>query len=192
WFESWVRSMTWQPLEALETRCLLSGEPWAQPLRQMSLDLARQDFPQYTGAGQTIALVDEGIDYMHPVLGGGIGAGFKVVAGWDFSDNDASPMPGDNTDSHGTGTGGLAAGLPYVFNGDYHEGVAPGANLIALRTDGASANVKLALDWVVKHAKRYNITAVNFVGHQAKLFASDLAALQNDGIFVTTPSGNDG
>jgi hypothetical protein len=39
----------------------------------MGLDLARQDFPQYTGAGQTIVLVDGGTDYEHPVLGGGIG-----------------------------------------------------------------------------------------------------------------------
>src|SRR5690349_1138556 len=44
-----------------------------------------------TGAGQTVAIIDSGIAYDHPALGGGYGAGHRVVGGWDFAENDANP-----------------------------------------------------------------------------------------------------
>ena len=36
------------------------------------------------GEGVIIAIVDTGVDYNHPDLGGGFGPGFKVESGWDF------------------------------------------------------------------------------------------------------------
>ena len=42
-----------------------------------------------------------GIDYLTPALGGGFGPGHKVVAGYNFVDNNANPYPYDN--AHGTG-----------------------------------------------------------------------------------------
>jgi subtilisin family serine protease len=48
----------------------------------------------YRGEGVTIGIIDAGIDYHHPALGGGLGKGFKVIGGWDFvGDN----FTGDNT-----------------------------------------------------------------------------------------------
>src|SRR6185437_2724758 len=35
------------------------------------------------GKGVTVAIIDTGIDYTHPALGGGFGPGFKVAGGWD-------------------------------------------------------------------------------------------------------------
>lgn len=48
----------------------------------------------YDGKGVIIAVVDSGIDYFHPSLGGGFGEGFKVESGWDFvGDNYSTSSP---------------------------------------------------------------------------------------------------
>lgn len=38
----------------------------------------------YYGEGVQIGIIDTGIDYQHPTLGGGFGPGFKVAGGYDF------------------------------------------------------------------------------------------------------------
>jgi subtilisin family serine protease len=75
-----------------------------------------------TGKGVLVAVIDTGIDYMHPDLGGGFGPGYKVVGGFDFANNDSDPM-----DDNGHGT--LVAGI-IAANGNL-KGVAPDANLLA-------------------------------------------------------------
>ncbi|KAL1876472.1 hypothetical protein Daus18300_002716 [Diaporthe australafricana] len=48
----------------------------------------------YDGRGVVISVVDSGIDYLHPALGGGFGQGFKVESGWDFvGDNYSTSSP---------------------------------------------------------------------------------------------------
>ena len=39
-----------------------------------------------------VAVIDTGVDYNNPALGGGIGPNNKVIAGFDFADNTANPM----------------------------------------------------------------------------------------------------
>ena len=83
------------------------------------------------GRGVVVAIIDTGIDYHHPALGGGFGPGFKVIGGWDFVNNDADPM---DDHFHGTHVAGIVAA-----NGDGLVGVAPEASLLsykALRSDG--------------------------------------------------------
>lgn len=84
--------------------------------------------PGVKGEGTTIAIVDTGVDYYHPDLGGGFGAGFKVIGGYDFGDNDADPM---DWHSHGTHVAGIAAGKaasPMGING-----VAPEAKIVGYK-----------------------------------------------------------
>ncbi len=57
------------------------------------------------GAGVTVAIIDTGIDYQHPMLGGGFGPGLKVVGGYDFV-NDDDPM---DDAGHGTHVAGIVA-----------------------------------------------------------------------------------
>ena len=82
--------------------------------------LKDSDGRNITGENITIAIIDTGIDYTHPDLGGCFGDGCKVVAGYDFVNNDNDPM-----DDHGHGTHCAAIA---ASNGSL-RGVAPEAKL---------------------------------------------------------------
>src|SRR3954464_12851189 len=102
-----------QMIEPLEDRRLLSAT-WGAIPKLIAQDQAVANYPAINGAGASIAILDSGINYNDPALGGGFGAGHKVVAGWDFVDNDADPM---DSDGHGTGLASVAAGTSYTYNG---------------------------------------------------------------------------
>jgi hypothetical protein len=108
-------------------------------------------------------------------------------------------------DSHGHGTlvAGIAAADEFVAGGFRGRGVAPGANLVALRVnDGvgaaSDANMKLALGWVIDNASRLNITVVNLslgYGHWTQAipnptFGPELQQVISLGIVVVAASGN--
>jgi len=59
-----------------------------------------------TGEGSVVCVVDTGIDYTHPALGGCLGSGCKVLDGYDFYNNDDNPM---DEDGHGTHVAGIVA-----------------------------------------------------------------------------------
>lgn len=113
-----------------------------------------------TGTGVTVAVVDTGVDYSHPDLGGGFGEGHKVVAGYDFVNNDPDPMD-DN--AHGTHVAGIIAGggaPPGV------TGVAPGATLTAYKVlddfgRGTLSQVMAGLEAAVDPANPHRADVVN-------------------------------
>ena len=92
------------------------------------------------GTGMRIGIVDTGVDYTHPDLGGCFGPGCKVAGGYDFVNHDADPMD-DN--GHGTHVAATAAG-----NGSYVSasgprpirGVAPGAEVYAYKVLGSTGS----------------------------------------------------
>ena len=51
----------------------------------------------WTGQGVKVAIVDSGVDYTHPDLGGCFGAGCKVIGGWDFVGDTYDSNPDDST-----------------------------------------------------------------------------------------------
>ncbi len=77
-----------------------------------------------TGRGVSIAIIDTGIDYTHPDLGGCLGTGCKVVSGYDFVNTDNDPI---DDHGHGTHVAATSAG-----NGTL-KGVAPDATLYAYK-----------------------------------------------------------
>ncbi len=62
------------------------------------------DFPQGMGsAAIIIAIIDSGVDTGHPDL--------RLVAGWDYGDNDSNPMDNSAQRGHGTACAGVAAAI---------------------------------------------------------------------------------
>lgn len=103
-----------------------------------------QDVLDYTGRDVTIAVLDTGIDYTHADLGGCLGTGCRVKAGYDFVNGDSNPM---DDEGHGTHCAGIAAA-----NGGT-KGVAPDADLLAVKVcspEGCLDSDTIAgIDWAV-------------------------------------------
>lgn len=180
-------------LELLEARRLLSALPWGPFPKLIGQDKAATDFPYLNGAGESIAVIDTGIDYKHPSLGGGIGPGLKIEAGYAFDTRSDDPF---DTDGHGTGVAGILAADPFSLDGFYYQGVAPKINLIDLRQN-SSATIEEALGWVITHRVQYNIVAVNItdfpgISHDPGVYALQLQQLHDAGVFIAAPAGNNG
>lgn len=86
-----------------------------------------------TGQGIRVAIIDTGVDYTHPDLGGCYGSACRVIGGYDFVDNDADPM---DLNGHGTHVAGIVAANGVL------KGVAPDARLLAYRVLDASGSGK--------------------------------------------------
>ncbi len=155
----------------------------------------------FTGAGQTVAVIDTGIAYDHPALGGGYGANYRVVGGYDFAANDANPYDDGPLGGHGTHVSGIIAS-----NDVNNPGLATGVDLVGLRVFDSNGNgsfdaVDKALQWVHtnRFAFRNPITTVNLslgadwnsstVPNWANL-ENDFLQLKNDGIFIAVAAGN--
>lgn len=171
-----------------------------------------------TGEGTSIAILDTGITHSYDGLGDCFGPSCKVVAGYDFADNDPDPSDCDRTYRHGSNVAAIAAGLPYVDSSDagtapdVGEGMAPGANLVALKVFGGSecldaldSSINGALDWVVSQREKYNIVAANLsLGYLGTSFSTacdrevsgsitpGIRTATAAGVLVVAAAGNEG
>ncbi|HEV8290511.1 MAG TPA: S8 family serine peptidase [Tepidisphaeraceae bacterium] len=183
---------------------MLAGEPWGAFPKLIRQDGAIGHYPNINGAGESIAIIDTGVDYKHPALGGGFGPGYKVVAGYDFVDDDPDPM---DPDGHGTGVAGIIGANDFVYAGSRYRGLAPKANIIALRAmdndssdDVEDSRIEQALQWVIAHRTQYNIVAVNISDGTGEFsgptrtgpYWDELQTLANSGVFIAAASGNNG
>jgi len=105
-------------------------------LAMIGADIAQSELG-FTGEGIKVAVMDSGIDYDHPDLGGGFGEGCRVAYGWDFVgdafNGDNTPVPDPDPDDcmgHGTHVAGIIGANGGVV------GVAPGVTFGAYRVFG--------------------------------------------------------
>ncbi|MBB4961792.1 S8 family serine peptidase [Micromonospora polyrhachis] len=149
------------------------------------------------GGGVTVAVVDTGVDYRHPALGGGFGPGHKVAGGYDFVNDDADPM---DDHSHGTHVAGIVAGSG--AGGDKAvTGVAPDATLTAYKVldaggSGTSEDIIAGIEAAVDPANPYRADVVNMSlggfgdGTDPVGLAASRAA--KSGVVVVAAAGNNG
>ena len=170
-----------------------------------------------TGAGQTIVVVDTGVDGDHPMLSGhvvdeacftqattgGSGAcpnGFSEQVGGGA----AAPCAGVGCD-HGTHVASIAAGSTYGAL----RGVAPDASIVAVQVftpspSGPSTSigeVLSAFEWAYDQRDRFSIAAINLSVASAAPVATPcvdaaveqaVARLRDVGIAVVAAAGNGG
>ncbi len=164
------------------------------------VNAVRQQY-QLDGNGQTVVIINSGIAWDHNALGGGLGAGYRVVGGWDFAESDANPYDDGSAGFHGTHVAGIVGSSDSV-----NTGVASGVDLVGLRVfdDNGQGNlewVEQALQWVHDHKDSFEnpITTVNLslgtdwnlnnVPNWATL-ENEFAQLEADGLFISVAAGN--
>lgn len=65
------------------------------------------------GKGVKVGIVDTGVDYRHPALGGGFGPGFKIAGGWSWLSDNGTAVENDDflTTCYGGGHGTHVSGI---------------------------------------------------------------------------------
>ncbi|WSJ90945.1 S8 family serine peptidase [Streptomyces sp. NBC_01304] len=148
------------------------------------------------GKGVTVAVLDSGVDYSHPDLGGGFGEGHKVVAGYDFVNGDGDPM---DDHGHGTHVAGIIAGKAAAKGGV--TGVAPGATLTAYKVMGADgggntsdivAGIEAAIDPANPHRADVINMSIGGPGDGTDPLGLAATAATRAGVVVVASAGNEG
>ncbi|RIA96019.1 peptidase S8/S53 domain-containing protein [Glomus cerebriforme] len=163
------------------------------------------DDREQSGSEVKVGILDTGIDYKHPALGGCFKTeGCKVQFGFDFvgddfnGSNDPKPDddPLDECVGHGTHAAGIIAGEDSTNN---FTGIAPKAKLGAYRIFGCNGTT--TNDIVIKAMEKafedkMNIINLSLVSGNNAWFGSpeSLVAekLTQNGIFVVAPAGTSG
>ncbi|KAI1439365.1 subtilisin-like protein [Annulohypoxylon stygium] len=100
------------------------------------------------GKGVKVGIIDTGIDYRHPALGGGVGPGFKIAGGWSWLADNGTAVEDENflttcySGGHGTHVAGIV-GMNPLSDGNRTlniSGVAPEATLYIYRVFDCSTN----------------------------------------------------
>uniref|UniRef100_L2G722 Serin endopeptidase n=1 Tax=Colletotrichum fructicola (strain Nara gc5) TaxID=1213859 RepID=L2G722_COLFN len=148
------------------------------------------------GEGAKVGVVDSGIQYSHPALGGGFGTGFKVAGGYDFVGDGNWPDLGEKEPDedpldilgHGTHVAGIVAGSSTNF-----VGVAPEASLYAYKvftSTGETDEATLIEAWTSSPPASASIGGPN--GFSDNAWAEVASRIVDRGVLVTIAAGNSG
>jgi len=162
-----------------------------------------------TGNGQTICIIDTGIDTDHPDFTGRVLAQYcycditDAGSGGCCPDTTNEDNNAEDDDDHGTHVAGIAAG-----NGSQYKGIAPGAGIVSIKAlnsngDGLMSDVASGIDWCVNNRATYNITTISMSLGTSNNFNDtnfcDTGSIKQpiwdavaNGITVVVASGNEG
>jgi len=164
----------------------------------------REEFPGVEGSGSSIVFIDSGIDLDHSMFGSdnnGDGVADRIVYQYDFADKDTNAS---DVTGNGSNVASVAAGSTTPYGDSSLTGIAPGANIIALKVIsdsgiGSFNNIEKALQWVVANAATYNIASVNIsIGDKQNWsvqssrygIGDELAQLKNLNVMPVAGSGS--
>ncbi|MBD3203145.1 S8 family serine peptidase [Candidatus Woesearchaeota archaeon] len=116
------------------------------------------------GSDQAVCVVDTGVDYTHPALGGCsqqeflAGSCSKVIGGYDFVNNDPDPMDDHN---HGTHVAGIIAS-----ENDTYAGVSPGSKIVAMKACNShgscyESDIIASIEWCIQNRFALNISVIS-------------------------------
>ncbi|GFN41680.1 MAG: peptidase S8/S53 subtilisin kexin sedolisin [Marine Group I thaumarchaeote] len=140
----------------------------------------------YDGEGIKIAVIDTGVDHLHPDLFG-FGPGGKIVGGYNFVDE--SKMPVD-TNGHGTEVSGIIAADGQL------SGIAPKASIFAYKVSDDGENV--SSDLIIKAINKAiedDVDIINIslgVNKTNSKIDDAVSKATRNGIVVVVAAGNDG
>ncbi|WP_340819909.1 S8 family serine peptidase [Methanolobus sp. WCC4] len=134
------------------------------------------------GSGVKVALIDTGIDYMHPDLAG------SYHGGYDFVNSDADPM---DDKGHGTHVAGIIAAAD---DGIGVIGVSPGVELYALKVldhqgTGWLSDINAAIDWAIDNDMDVISMSLGGSDNFTSMFELCQAAYDS-GIVIVAAAGN--
>ncbi|SCZ88355.1 BZ3500_MvSof-1268-A1-R1_Chr2-1g04356 [Microbotryum saponariae] len=152
----------------------------------------------FLGAGMRVAIIDTGVDYKHPVLGGCFGKGCKIAFGYAYYDDKSNtpksgPDPYTSCSIHGTHITGIigANANKYGFSG-----VVPKATLGMYRVFSCSAETTddILIDALLRAAKdKADVISMSIANLASWLDATHIQAvvesLNKQGIYTVFSIG---
>ncbi|EJD49641.1 subtilisin-like protease [Auricularia subglabra TFB-10046 SS5] len=156
------------------------------------------------GSGIKVGIIDTGVDYEHPSLGGGFGKGYKVAGGWDFVGDDYDgyndPVPDQDPLDRCIGHGTHVAGIVGADGNNQFGliGVAPKASLYAYRVFGCggSSDDSVIIDAMLRaYSDGMDVITLSlgsFDGWSWSPKAEVADRIADRGKIVTVAAGNDG
>jgi subtilisin family serine protease len=152
------------------------GDPAQYAVRKLHLTEAHA---LARGEKVLVAMIDSGVDAVHPELAGMIAESFDAV-------------PGEAAHSHGTAIAGAIAARGRLL------GVAPGSRILAARAFGAKEgsaqattfNILKSIDWAAQSGAR--IINMSFAGPRDPAIERELAAAYQRNIVLIAAAGNAG
>ncbi|MCU0987423.1 MAG: S8 family serine peptidase [Acetobacteraceae bacterium] len=142
-------------------------------------------WPDYTGQGVRVGIVDDGFDLAHPDLAAAFGPG-----GWDGRGNDAIPSA-EAGDRHGTAVAGV---IGADANGTGLVGIAHDATLVGFRVGYGSAGSTAQIATQLRNQAGVDVSnnSWGFSGFFADNFATSAFAPIRDALSVATATGREG
>ncbi len=183
---------------ALDGKRILSRETESQAPEELIHSDAANALG-FTGKGQTVAVLDTGVDQSVAALGGGAFPNGKVVGGINVDEPGSPPF---DCFGHGTSVASIVAGS---------GGVAPDAKIVAIKVSSGCEGLLFdsvildGIDFAISNQSKFGIGALNMslggsaTGDESNLgfcdsiqpqFAEPIDAATAAGIVVTVASGN--